>query len=151
MLTCRPFATEDGRFQARVVISALGGLKTQAQRFIDLEIFDSHDEAVAAARDAGMQWIDKDVPFIEAARKPWNLQDIAGTGASLRTPVVVPVKDSRPLDYPNRRRNPSEYLPSRSNESLHAAAASADKRSTTSHIDLPIQLPVHSPIRSKRP
>ena len=89
MLTCRPFATEDGRFQARVVISALGGLKTQAQRFIDLETFDTHDEAVAAARDAGMQWVDKDVPFIEASRKPWNLQDIAGTGANLRTPVVV--------------------------------------------------------------
>ena len=59
MLTCRPQPQDDGRFQARVAISALGGLKTRAQRFLDLAVFDSHDEAVAHARTAGMEWIDK--------------------------------------------------------------------------------------------
>lgn len=61
MLTCRPQAQDDGRFQARVAISALGGIKTQMQRFLDLTCFDSHDEAVEHARLAGMEWIDKNV------------------------------------------------------------------------------------------
>lgn len=59
MLHCRPQQQDDGRFQARVAISALGGLKTQAQRFLDLASFDTHDEAVEHARRAGMEWIDK--------------------------------------------------------------------------------------------
>jgi hypothetical protein len=62
MLSYRPKLLQDGRFQAQVAISAMGGLKTQAQRFLDLETFDSHDEAVAFARESGMQWIDKNVP-----------------------------------------------------------------------------------------
>jgi len=61
LLTCRPQLQDDGRFQARVAISAMGGLKTQAQRFLDLAVFDSHDEAVEQARQAGMEWIDKNV------------------------------------------------------------------------------------------
>jgi hypothetical protein len=64
MLHCRPQPQEDGRFQARVAISSLGGLKTQAQRFLDLAIFDSHDEAVEHARLAGMEWVDKNVRSI---------------------------------------------------------------------------------------
>lgn len=58
MLTCRPQPQDDGRFQARVAISAMGGLKTRAQRFIDLGTFDSHDDAVQCARVAGMEWVD---------------------------------------------------------------------------------------------
>lgn len=65
LLSCRPQVQDDGRFQARVAISALGGLKTQAQRFLDLSIFDSHDVAVEHARLAGMEWIDKHVPSVE--------------------------------------------------------------------------------------
>ena len=61
LLTCRPQVQDDGRFQARVAISSLGGQKTQAQRFLDLATFDSHDEAVEHARVAGMDWIDKNV------------------------------------------------------------------------------------------
>ncbi len=61
MLHCRPQTQDDGRFQARVAISSVGGLKTQAQRFLDLEMFDSHDEAVEHARLAGMEWVDKNV------------------------------------------------------------------------------------------
>jgi len=55
MLTCRPQAQDDGRFQARVAISAVGGIKTQTQRFLDLTCFDSHDEAVEHARLAGTE------------------------------------------------------------------------------------------------
>jgi len=62
LLSCRPSEQDDGRFQARVAIAAMGGLKTQAQRFLDLDLYDSHDEAVAAAHEAGIAWIDKHVP-----------------------------------------------------------------------------------------
>ena len=64
MLTCRPQPQEDGRFQARVAISAMGGLKTRAQRFIDLAVFDSHDEAVECALTAGREWIDNNARSI---------------------------------------------------------------------------------------
>lgn len=64
MLHCQPQALEDGRYRASVAISALGGLKTQTQRFLDLAIFDSHDEAVEHARAAGMDWVDKNVRSI---------------------------------------------------------------------------------------
>jgi hypothetical protein len=63
MLSVRPQLLDDGRYQAKVAIAAMGGLKTQAQRFLDLDTFDSHDDAVAFAREAGMQWIDKNVPL----------------------------------------------------------------------------------------
>lgn len=59
LLTCRPQLQDDGRFQARVAVSSLGGYKTQAQRFLDLALFDSHDEAVEHARLAGMDWVDQ--------------------------------------------------------------------------------------------
>ncbi len=64
MLTCRPQPQDDGRYQARVAISALGGLKTRAQRFLDLAVFESHDEAVEHARAAGMDWVDKNTRSI---------------------------------------------------------------------------------------
>jgi hypothetical protein len=140
MLTCRPFATEDGRFQARVVISALGGLKTQAQRFLDLDTFDSHDEAVAAARYAGIQWVDKDVP-VEVARKLWNLQEIAGAAASARLPVVK--ARSSLDDRLNRRRDASDPPTRNPQESLHGMMGSADKQGAATSGDFII--------RSKRP
>ena len=59
LLSCRPLVLEDGRYQARVAIAALGGIKTRTQRFLDLKIFSSHDEAVACARQAGMRWVDR--------------------------------------------------------------------------------------------
>ena len=63
-LHCEPQNQEDGRFQARVAISALGGMKTRAQRFLDLSVLDSHDAAVEHARLAGMEWVDKNVRSI---------------------------------------------------------------------------------------
>ena len=64
MLHCRPQPQDDGGFQARVAISSLGSLKTRAQRFLDLAVFDSHDEAVEHARLAGMEWVDTNVRSI---------------------------------------------------------------------------------------
>ena len=64
MLHCEPQKQDGGRFQARVAISALGGMKTRAQRFLDLAVFDSHDAAVEHARVAGMEWVDKNVRSI---------------------------------------------------------------------------------------
>lgn len=58
MLGCQPMRLDDGRFQARVVIIALGGTKTRSQRFLDLESFDSEAAAVERAHQAGMDWVD---------------------------------------------------------------------------------------------
>jgi hypothetical protein len=58
LLSSRPMALEDGRFQARVAITALASDKTLAQRFLDLDVFDSRDEAVQQAIRSGMEWID---------------------------------------------------------------------------------------------
>jgi hypothetical protein len=62
MLSCRPLPLDDGTFQARVVITSLGGAKTRSQRFLDLEIFASHDDAVEHARRAGIDWIMRNDP-----------------------------------------------------------------------------------------
>lgn len=69
MLSCRPYQQDDGRWQARVAIVAMGGLKTQAQRFLDLDSFDGHDEAVAFAHASGIAWVDKHFP-VEKPRNP---------------------------------------------------------------------------------
>jgi hypothetical protein len=49
---------DDGRFQARVVITSLGGKNTRSQRFLDLQVFDTEAAAIEHARRAGMDWID---------------------------------------------------------------------------------------------
>ncbi|MEO7853231.1 MAG: hypothetical protein ABIR94_13385 [Rubrivivax sp.] len=58
VLSSNPMALGDGRFQARVAITALGGDKTCAQRFLDLDAFATHDEALQQAIRSGMEWID---------------------------------------------------------------------------------------------
>ncbi len=58
LLGCQPLQMDDGRFQARVVITAIGGSKTRSQRFLDLEIFDAEEAAIERAHQAGIQWID---------------------------------------------------------------------------------------------
>jgi hypothetical protein len=62
MLGCRPLPLEDGSFQSRVVITSLGGAKTRSQRFLDLEVFDDHDQAVEHARRCGVDWIMRNDP-----------------------------------------------------------------------------------------
>ena len=58
LLNCQPMRQDDGRYQARVVITSLGGDKTRSQRFLDLESFESQEAAVERARQSGMDWID---------------------------------------------------------------------------------------------
>ena len=58
MLTCQPMRLDDGRYQARVVITALGGTRTRAQRFLDLEFYEREEEAIERAHHAGVEWID---------------------------------------------------------------------------------------------
>lgn len=57
LLSHMPTRTEDG-YQARVAISYLGGDKTHAQRFLDLEVFATEEQAIDHARQAGMKWVD---------------------------------------------------------------------------------------------
>lgn len=68
LLSCRPQSLDDGRYQARVAIASLGGQKTRAQFFLDLETFDSHDAAVARARTAGTEWVDKQAASVPLGR-----------------------------------------------------------------------------------
>lgn len=58
MLSCQPTRLDDGRYEARAVITALGGGRTRAQRFLDLETFESEEAAIERARLAGVDWID---------------------------------------------------------------------------------------------
>ena len=58
MLSCQPMRLDDGRYQARVVITALGGTRTRAQRFLDLEDYEHEEEAIERAHHAGIEWID---------------------------------------------------------------------------------------------
>lgn len=62
LLGCQPMRLENGGFQARVVITSLGGSKTRSQRFLDLENFQSEAAAVERAHQAGMHWIDLNDP-----------------------------------------------------------------------------------------
>lgn len=58
LLSCAPMQVEDGRYQARVAITAMGGEKTRAQRFLDLEYFATEREAADHSKQAGMKWVD---------------------------------------------------------------------------------------------
>ena len=62
LLSCQPMRLADGRYQARVGITSLGGDKTRSQRFLDLEILATEAAASERARQAGMDWIDVNVP-----------------------------------------------------------------------------------------
>jgi hypothetical protein len=58
LLSATPMPGDDGRFQARVSITAMSGERTRAQRFLDLEYFDTEADASAHALQAGRQWVD---------------------------------------------------------------------------------------------
>jgi hypothetical protein len=49
---------EDGRYRARVAIMALDGTRTRSQRFLDLELFASRDEAGERVVTVARAWID---------------------------------------------------------------------------------------------
>lgn len=58
MLTCQPMRLDDGSYQARVAITSMQPDKTRAQRFLDLDPFESHEASVEGALRAGMDWVD---------------------------------------------------------------------------------------------
>jgi hypothetical protein len=58
LLSYEPALLDNGRLQARIAITALGGQPTIAQRFIDLHEFDTEAEAIECAKRAGMDWVD---------------------------------------------------------------------------------------------
>jgi hypothetical protein len=49
---------ENGRYRARVAIMALDGSRTRSQRFIDLEVFTSPEEAGERVVAVARAWID---------------------------------------------------------------------------------------------
>jgi len=63
LLSCQPMRQDDGRYQARVVITSLGGDQTRSQRFLDLQVFASEEAAIEHARRSGMEWIDINHPL----------------------------------------------------------------------------------------
>ena len=58
MLSCQPMRLDSGRWQACVAITSMQSDKTRAQRFLDLDDFDSMDTALERALQAGMAWVD---------------------------------------------------------------------------------------------
>ena len=66
LLSCAPMQVEDGRYQARVAITAMGGGKTRAQRFLDLEYFATEREAAVRSKQAGMKWVDDNEAAVSA-------------------------------------------------------------------------------------
>ena len=59
LLSCSPMQLDDGRYQARLGITSMDSRKTRAQRFLDLDVFDTESEAAAHAKAAGMKWVDE--------------------------------------------------------------------------------------------
>ena len=59
LLSCVPARLPDGRFRARVTITAMSSDVTIAQRFIDLAEHDSEEAAAEQARLAGIAWVDE--------------------------------------------------------------------------------------------
>jgi len=49
---------ENGRYRARVAIMALDGTRTRSQRFIDLEVFSTQEEAGDRVVAIARAWID---------------------------------------------------------------------------------------------
>ena len=50
---------ENGRYRARVAILALDGERTRSQRFIDLEVFNTRQEANERVVTVAIAWIDE--------------------------------------------------------------------------------------------
>ena len=67
-LTASSTPEPDFGYMARVAIMALGGDKTQSQRFLDLQVFSSELEANDHAVKAGKDWIDAQLQQ-EASRR----------------------------------------------------------------------------------
>ncbi len=58
MLSCQAKRLDDGRHRALCVVIAMSGDKTRSQTFLDLDVFDSPEAALARAAQAGTEWVD---------------------------------------------------------------------------------------------
>ena len=63
--------TDDGRYQARAAIVSYSDERMRWQRFLDLEIYKTKEEAEERAFSAAMVWIDKP-PRQESLALPTN-------------------------------------------------------------------------------
>ena len=52
--------SEDGRYRARVAIVSLEGTRTRSQRFIDLDVYRTQEEALDRLTAAAKSWIDSE-------------------------------------------------------------------------------------------
>jgi hypothetical protein len=59
LLSCVPARLPDGRFRARVTITAMSADVTIAQRFMDLNEHATEEAAVEQARRTGIAWVDE--------------------------------------------------------------------------------------------
>lgn len=50
--------TDDGRYRARAAIMALDGERTRSQRFLDLEVYRTREEAHERTMSVALAWID---------------------------------------------------------------------------------------------
>lgn len=68
--------TEDGRYRARVAIVSLDGTRTRSQRFIDLEVFPTHEAALERIAVVARAWIDAETDKDRLAL-PTNFSDFS--------------------------------------------------------------------------
>ena len=66
---------ENGRYRARVAIMALDGTQTRSQRFLDLEIFSSAEEAGERVVAVARAWIDANA-FKDQLALPTNFSPL---------------------------------------------------------------------------
>lgn len=52
--------TEDGRYRARVAIISLDGTRTRSQRFIDLDVYSTQEEALDRLTVVAKRWIESE-------------------------------------------------------------------------------------------
>lgn len=67
--------TDDGRFRARVAIMSLDGDRTRSQRFLDLETFQTREEAYERTVRVAMAWIDE-LPNADPLALPTNFSPL---------------------------------------------------------------------------
>ena len=68
-------ATDDGRFRACAAIMSLDGERTRSQRFLDLETFQTRDEAHARTIQVAKAWIDA-LPDSDPLALPTNFSPL---------------------------------------------------------------------------
>ena len=66
---------ENGRYRARVAIMALDGAQTRSQRFIDLEVFSTLEEAGERVVAVARAWIDANA-FKDQLALPTNFSPL---------------------------------------------------------------------------